>query len=275
MIINTSDTSSIKPFLKKFHIPLANSHKGQNGRVLIIGGSSLFHSASIWAAEIASHFADIVHYCSTYENNEIFTALKKKFHNGIVVSQDSIFDYVSEDDAILVGPGMMREGEEGEYTARLVRELIEKFPDKKFVFDAGALQMMEKEWLLNLKTPPILTPHALEYERLFGKDSPENVARQYNCTILLKKIDDTITDGDQTVKVVGGNQGLTKGGTGDLLAGLCLSLYAKNDSLTSATLASYLLKYTADRLSKRSGNWYNILNLIDEIPSTLRGLLDL
>lgn len=275
MIISTSDVDSIKPFLKKIYIPAADSHKGQNGRVLIIGGSSLFHSASIWAAEVASHLVDIVHYASTAENEKVFLSLKKKFHNGIVVPQKKLFDYVAEDDAVLVGPGMMREDEEGEYTARLVKELIEKFPNKKFVFDAGALQMMKKEWLLNLKTLPILTPHALEYEGLFGKQSPEKVAKEYNCVILLKKIEDIVTDGKTTITVVGGNQGLTKGGTGDLLAGLCLSLYAKNDPLTSAVLASYILKHTADRLSKRAGYWYNVSNLIDEIPSTLQGLLDL
>ena len=85
-----------------------NSHKGQNGRVLIIGGSSLFHSSSIWAAEIASYFVDIVHYSSTKENNEIFLSLKKKFRNGIVVEQKDLDEYVKEDDAILVGPGMLR-----------------------------------------------------------------------------------------------------------------------------------------------------------------------
>src|SRR4030042_3221729 len=95
--------------IKKSFIQKPDSHKGQNGKILIIGGSSLFHSASIWAAEIASYFVDIVHYSSTVENNEVFLALKKKFRNGIVVSQKDLLHYIQEDDAILVGPGMIRE----------------------------------------------------------------------------------------------------------------------------------------------------------------------
>ena len=108
MLIKTFDIKTIKPLMQKLFIPKSNSHKGQNGKVLIIGGSSLFHSASIWAAEIASHFVDIVHYSSTKENNEIFLSLKKKFHNGIIVSQKELEHYVKEDDAILLGPGMLR-----------------------------------------------------------------------------------------------------------------------------------------------------------------------
>src|SRR3990167_5420789 len=108
MFIKTSDTKSIKPYLKEIFLPKPNSHKGQNGKVLIIGGSSLFHAASIWAAEIASHFVDMVHYSSTKENNEIFLSLKKKFRNGIVIPQKHILEYVEEDDVILIGPGMVR-----------------------------------------------------------------------------------------------------------------------------------------------------------------------
>jgi len=62
MIIKTSDANLVKTFLSKLRLPKSNSHKGQNGRVLIIGGSSLFHSASLWATEVASHFCDMVHY---------------------------------------------------------------------------------------------------------------------------------------------------------------------------------------------------------------------
>jgi NAD(P)H-hydrate repair Nnr-like enzyme with NAD(P)H-hydrate dehydratase domain len=97
--LTTADDSTIHPFIKKLHIPAEHSHKGQNGRVLIIGGSKLFHAASLWAAEIATYMVDMVHYASTLENEQVFLALKTKFHDGIVVSQKDIPSYVSEDDA--------------------------------------------------------------------------------------------------------------------------------------------------------------------------------
>ena len=79
MLIKTSDLNSTVLNIKKLYIPDKNSHKGKNGKVLIIGGSKLFHAASIWAAESASHIVDIVHYSSTLENNEVMVSLKKKF----------------------------------------------------------------------------------------------------------------------------------------------------------------------------------------------------
>ncbi len=302
MHIHTSNPKDIQPFLKHLFLPQSDSHKGQNGRVLVIGGSSLFHSASIWAAETASFFVDIVHYASTEENNAVFLSLKKKFQNGIVVSRKHIPDYMQEDDAVLVGPGMMRGGKNSKFEIRnskfnellkitdeslftylIIHYLICNFPEKRFVFDAGALQMMKKDWLLQLKTPPILTPHKGEFQQLFGESiegksegdiqkTVEAHAKKYRCVILLKAVKDFISDGEHTFVVEGGNAGLTKGGTGDVLAGLSLGLYAKNNPFYSAVIASYLLKKSADELYKKQKGWFTVANLIQTIPQTLASL---
>jgi len=306
-LIKTNDVKTVRDFFKKFNLPKENSHKGQNGKVLIIGGSSLFHAASLWAAEVSSHFVDIVHYCSTKENQKIFLNLKTKFRNGIIVSKKDLIDYVEEDDAILVGSGMIRKDklniknqvskihlkhqkdlidikDEALYTYFLPKFLIENFSQKKFVFDAGALQMMEKEWLLKLKTPAILTPHQKEFERLFGEkifdldfekkvEIVKKYAKKYKIIILLKAIKDIVSDGEKTYVVEGGNQGLTKGGSGDVLAGLVVSFYAKNKALESAIFASILLKRTADVLFLEKGYWYNINNLIEAVPLVLKKII--
>jgi len=306
-LIKTNDVKTFRDFFKNFNLPKENSHKGQNGKVLIIGGSSLFHAASLWAAEVASHFVDIVHYCSTKENQKIFLNLKTKFRNGIIVSKKDLIDYVKEDDAILVGPGMIRKErlniknqiskihfknqkdlidieDEGLYTYFLPKFLIENFSQKKFIFDAGALQMMDKEWLLKLKTPAILTPHQKEFERLFGEkifdldfekkvEIVKKYAKKYKIIILLKAIKDIVSDGEKTYVVEGGNQGLTKGGSGDVLAGLVVSFYAKNKALESAIFASILLKKTADVLFLEKGYWYNINNLIEAVPLVLKKII--
>jgi len=306
-LIKTNDPKTVRDFFKNFNLPKENSHKGQNGKVLIIGGSSFFHAASLWAAEVASHFVDIVHYCSTKENQKIFLNLKTKFRNGIIVSKKDLIDYVEEDDAILVGPGMIRKEksniknqiskihfknqkdlidikDEGLYTYFLPKFLIENFSQKKFVFDAGALQMMDKEWLLKLKTQAILTPHQKEFERLFGEkifdldfekkvEIVKKYAKKYKVIILLKAIKDVVSDGEKTYVVEGGNQGLTKGGSGDVLAGLVVSFYAKNKALESAVFASILLKKTADVLFLEKGYWYNINNLIEAVPLVLKKII--
>ena len=309
MIIKTSRTSLIQPFIKIIRFPESNSHKGQNGKILIIGGSSLFHAASLWAAEIASHFVDIVHYSSTIENEKVFLSLKKKFINGIIVPQKDLVDYIKEDDVVLIGPGMIRLNpksqtlnfkqiqnsnlkfqnlikikNEGRYTYFLTKYIIENFPDKKFVFDAGALQMMDKKWLNKLKNIPIITPHQKEFERLFdislaNKKITEKmtiikkIAKENKIVVLLKAIDDIISDGKKVYMVRGGNAGLTKGGTGDILAGLTASFYAKNEPLISAVLSSYLIKKTADVLFEEKGYWYNNNDIIQTIPKILKRLI--
>lgn len=303
MIIKTSDDKSVFPFLKKLYLPPKDSHKGINGQVLIIGGSSLFHAASLWSAEVASHFVDIVHYSSTKENNQVFLSLKKKFINGIIVSQKDIPAYVKEDDAILIGPGMTRgkvkiadkQGklgfndlinlkDEPTYTYYLTRYLIYSFPHKKFVFDAGALQMLQPSWLTHLIKKPILTPHQIEFEKVFKisvKDKSLNskaaivkeTAKKYNSFIILKAISDIVSDGEKTVIIKGGNPGLSKGGTGDVLAGLIVSLFSKNEPFTACVVSSFLLKKTGDDLLKIKGYWYNINDIIEELPKVLNRLL--
>ena len=306
-LIKTNDVKTVRDFFKKFNLPRENSHKGQNGKVLIIGGSSLFHAASLWAAETASYFVDMVHYCSTEENEKIFLNLKTKFRNGIVIPRKNLLDYVEEDDAVLVGPGMLRKSkvtppavgqnlkvnnfeeilvaeDEGDYTYFLTKFLIENFPEKKFVFDAGGLQMMEKEWLLKLKVPAIISPHQKEFERLFGEkiidldfdkklELVKKYAKKYQVIILLKAVRDIVSNGEKVYVIDGGNQGLTKGGSGDVLAGLVVSLYAKNFPLESAIFSSIILKIAADELLLEKGYWYNINNLIEKIPRVLKKIV--
>ena len=284
MTIKTTDEQLVKSFIAKLKLPGNNSHKGQNGKILIIGGSSLFHAASLWAAEVASHFCDMVHYSSTVENEKIFLSLKKKFRNGIVVPQAQIYDYANEDDTILVGPGMMRDGDEGKYTLELTLNLIKKFPEKRFVFDAGALQMMDPENLLLLKQTPIITPHQNEFEKLFGISVDklsltekvkvaESTAKKYHSLILLKAIVDIVSDGHETYIIEGGNSGLTKGGTGDVLSSLCASFYTKNSPLISSLVSSILLKKSAEELFYEKGYWYNVSDIINRLPRTLRSLI--
>ncbi len=283
MNISTSDSISIKAYLRRISTPQAVSHKGQNGKVLVIGGSSLFHGAVLWAAEAASHIVDMVHVASTQENNEIIQRIKTMWQTGMVIEQKNILSYAQEDDVILVGNGMMRTGDEGEFTRKTVHDLITHFPDKQFVFDAGALQMMDAKWLTALHTKAIVTPHQKEFETLFGIDISElpmeekekivsQKAIEFNCIILLKAVEDIISDGTKTVKVSGGNAGLTKGGTGDILAGLTSGMSATSDPFSSAVVASYLLKKTAEELFGIKGYWYTAKDVVSLFPAIFHSL---
>ena len=118
--------------LKKLYIPAADSHKGDNGKLLIIGGSVLFHAASLWSLQVASRIVDMVFYSSVPQNNELVEREKAEFRNGIIVPRNKIEHYIEEADCILIGPGLPRENgvEEGDDdTKELTEKLLRTYPN--------------------------------------------------------------------------------------------------------------------------------------------------
>ncbi len=301
--------------LEKLYIPPAGSHKGQNGKLMIIGGSQLFHAASLWALTIASRVVDMVFYSSVAENNQIVHELKKEFRNGIIVPRDEIENYIQEADAVLIGPGMMRTNpaeikkqnltfeeinaleDEGLQSYYLTKYLLAKYPDKKWIIDAGALQMIELPWLTQLHGNVILTPHQGEFERVFSNViairqqtekqthpnkiatssgqsrvlamTVEEIAKKYNAIILLKGEKDIVCSPQSSVEISGGNAGMTKGGTGDVLSGLIAALACKNELFLSAAAGSYFNKRAGEALYERVGYTFNASDLADEIPRVM------
>lgn len=292
--------------IKKIYIPQPGSHKGQNGKLMIIGGSQLFHAASLWALTIASRVVDMVFYSSVHENNQIVHELKKEFRNGIVVPRDEIESYINEADAVLIGPGMTRSSigisnfqfpisnleeintleDEGQQSYYLTKYLLEKYPEKKWVIDAGALQMMEPEWLLQLHGKMTITPHPNEFERIRSKIKDEGLkkriegeklekqieifAKEFGCIVLLKGQEDVVCSPESCFNIAGGNAGMTKGGTGDVLAGLVAALACNNDLLLAATAGAYFNKKAGDSLFEKVGYYFNASDLAEEIPVVMK-----
>jgi len=268
--------------VKKLILPKSDSHKGQNGRLLIIGGSHLFHAASLWSLTVASRIVDLVHYCSVEENNQLVHELKKEFRNGIVVPREEVEEYIKEDDCILIGPGMTRDEE----TKILTDTLLKKYPEKQWVIDAGALQMMELE---HIPGNTILTPHHQEFEtlkfriqnsefrissqKLKVEEQVMQFAKKYECIVLLKGKEDIASNGKETRIIEGGNAGMTKGGTGDVLAGLIAALACTNDPWVSTLAGSFINKYAGDELFETVGLFFNASDLADQIPKTMKRML--
>lgn len=270
-----------KKLLKKLYVPAPKSIKGENGKVLIIGGSDLFHSPAFWAFEVVSRIVDMVYFASTPLNNEVLKGLKKKFINGIIVPRGRVFDYIEEADSILLGPGLPRDdglGEEEESTKIITETLLSRYPHKKWVVDGGSLQVIKPHVL---PKNSIITPNRKEFEKLFdlrlkindlrrNEEMIVKVAKKFNTTILLKGPVDIISNGKQTIEISGGNAGMTKGGTGDVLAGLVSAFYAKNDALLSSACASYINKKAGENLEKRMGLYFNASDLVAEIPKVMK-----
>jgi len=284
VINNTKQTSQTEKFLnqafKDLKIAKKDSHKGENGKLLIIGGSQLFHAASKWSLDIASKIVDMVFYSSVPSNNNLIKQWQKgeltqqlnqqakaNFWQGIVVDRQQIKPYFEEADCILLGPGMERSA----YTTQLSNRLLQNWPEKKWVIDAGALQMINPD-LLNANC--IITPHQQEMKILQQKNSnfdPNNYQASPTC-LLKGQIDQIfirVNDELMTIKIEGGNAGMTKGGTGDVLAGLLAALYCKNQAATSSLIASYINKKAGDHLYQKVGPYFNSSDLVEAIPQLL------
>jgi hydroxyethylthiazole kinase-like uncharacterized protein yjeF len=264
--------------LKKLYLPPGDSHKGQNGKLLLISGSKLFHSSSLWALKIASRIVDMVFYSSVPENNQIVLEAKKEFRNGIVISRNKIEDYIQEADCILIGPGLPREDgiENGDDDTReLTEKLLKKYPEKKWVVDGGSLQVIKPEII---PRKAIVTPHSREFKKLFGLEvsekNVEKMSQKYGIVILTKGPTDFVCSPQKCVSIHGGNAGMTKGGTGDVLAGLIASLYCKNeDPLLVASAGSYINKKAGESLFEKSGYYFNSSDLVGEIPGIMKKLI--
>jgi NAD(P)H-hydrate epimerase len=192
-------------------------------------------------------------------------------------------DYIAKSDAVLIGPGFMRFGkektplgardyknhEEGRLTREITKKLLAGFPTKRWVIDAGSLQVMEADWI---PQGAIVTPNVKEYKILFGEMPAQEASKKYNCVIIQKGAAAQVTSPEKSLEVRNGNPGLTKGGTGDVLAGLAVSLYAKNEAFLAACSASYITKAAADELYASVGTNFNADDLADKIPETFFSL---
>ncbi len=252
-----------------------HSHKGDNGKVAVIGGSRHQHGAPLFSALAAeASGVDLVYTVLPNCHEEVSkqTSLNFQVHamSGDDLSKkdvDPILALLATVDCAVIGPGIARTKECVEVLHDIVGSAM-----CDLVLDATALQ----PWTMSeAKTKRmIMTPHAAELERMqliVGqlqislKDSPS--------ILLLKGNEDTIFSTDKKETVAGGNAGLTVGGTGDALAGLIAGLLAQGmDAFDACKTASTIVKRAADELLPEYGYAFTTREVIARIPHLLTTL---
>jgi len=271
--------------LQRLFEPHKESSGEDNGQVTIIGGSTLFHGAPLYALTVASRIVDMVFFATPEKSvGMVAENFRSKLMSFIWIPWDEVEDYIEKSDAILIGPGFLRFhsektpyekrfevcDEECQKTKEITENLLKKFPKKKWVIDAGSLQTVDPKFI---PCDAILTPNKKEFKLLFDKDysldSAREVSGKYKCVLVVKGPVTNVFGRGKVVEVHGGNPGLTKGGTGDVQSGLTVALLAKNDSMLAATAAAYITKAAGDELSKKVGVYYNADDLANKIPGVL------
>lgn len=260
------------------------SHKGDNGLVLVVAGSIPLAGAPHYVAMGAYRTgADLVHVATPPEAAAAIRswgpeALVHEAGRGGHLTSDAlpaIEALMDRCTAVAVGPGLGRHPS----TLRAARSVLAAAADRGLptVVDADGLDALDDALLARHGSRMVLTPHAREFLDLSGRAATRaNVvayARRHGVTVLRKSAVDVVTDGTRTRDCDRGHPTLTVGGTGDVLTGITAALLAKGAApFDAACAASYLLKASGEVAASVRSYGATASDVAEAIPSILARL---
>ena len=230
-------------------------HKGDRGRVTVVGGSAGMSGAALHTARAA--FAAGAGLVKLVAAPDTLAAARASLPDVLTVEsalgaelEPAVAEALDWADALVVGPGLGREAVRGEFLqAVLARRPVPT------VVDADALTLFQGE----ATRPIVFTPHLGEFRALFGDQLADAVANdrwaaaakaahKVKGTVLLKGVPTVVADMRGPVHVVAsGNPGLATGGSGDLLAGFIGAFLARGGAAAeAAALGAHALGRAAE-----------------------------
>ena len=255
-----------------------NAHKGNSGRVLVIGGGAYYGAPALAAMAALRTGADIV----TVAVPENVADTVASFSSNLIVVPLSgnrlnpenlpvLKSLIESHDVAVIGPGIGRDTS----TLKTVRQLLPLC--RKAVIDADALY--DLSFPVKSEGKFILTPHSAEFSRLSGVAVPQTLAEkkqivsqfagQNGVIVVLKGKVDIISDGQNTRLNRTGNAGMTVGGTGDVLTGITGSLFAVNNGMDAASCAVFINGASGDLAFDKKGFGLLATDIIDRITDVI------
>ena len=262
-----------------------NSHKGDMGRVLLICGSKGYTGAAALAAMGALRTGAGLVYLGVPECIYAIEAIKLneaivfplQDHQGTVSTKaiGEISRYLNKMDAVLIGPGLGVSKE----TEEVTRAILETYQGP-VVLDADGITVMKahKDVLRDRTGPTVITPHEGEFSRFTGNPVEDrrmcaaDLAKELGCVVVLKGHNTVITDGTTGFINQTGNPGMAVGGSGDVLAGVIVSLIGQGISpLQAAAVGAWLHGAAGDICAKEIGQ-YGMLpsDLLQVLPRLMK-----
>jgi len=265
------------------------AHKGDFGRVLIIGGSKMFSGAPALSAMAALKTGSDLAIIMTPES--VSSAIRSFSPNIIVqplegeiitsgVLMPSLLKMVEKAKSVVIGPGLGS----FEESMKAAKEAIELCQEKNIplVIDADAIKAVADFQIKFKKDSVVVTPHAGELKTLVGEKSiPSNLnermlfikekAVQIKATILFKAPYDIISDGGRVKINRTGNPGMTVGGTGDVLTGIVGAfLSQEKDAFSSACVSAYICGLSGDLAVGEKGFHIVATDVIEKVPQAFK-----
>jgi len=263
----------------------SQSHKGDFGRLLIVGGSETFSGAPTLVAVAALRVGVDLAYVgapekTAYAISSMSPDLITIKLEGAHLNPDNVAalkPYIESADAVAVGPGLGLHPETGKAVKAII-ETVEKV-GKPLLLDADGLKAFAG-FKRQLKVPLVLTPHSGEYTVLTGEKLPENLldrvsavqktAAKLNATVLVKGAVDIISDGRRFKLNFTGNPGMTVGGTGDVLSGIVGAFLAQHvDPFEAAVAGAFVNGAAGDFVFEEKGYHMTASDLVPWIPRVL------
>jgi len=259
--------------------PKEESHKGDNGELLIVGGGP-YYGAPVLAAKAAYRTGvDLVHLAIPSSIADIAAGFSPDFivhplkgerlntsHTG------DILELSRGCDSMVIGPGLGSE----KGTLKAVKRIIEKV-DIPQLIDADALKACRRG-MVEFNIDTILTPHRGEFEKLVAPQKNKDMeayadefALENEVTLLVKKKIDYITDGKRHKRNDFGNEGMTVGGTGDTLSGVVGALMCKGlNPFEAARVGAYMTCTSGERAYEEYSWGLLPDDIIEKIPENFK-----
>jgi ADP-dependent NAD(P)H-hydrate dehydratase / NAD(P)H-hydrate epimerase len=248
-------------------------HKGECGRVLVIGGGpytgapalaamAALRAGAGWVTVAApQRAADTV---ASFSPDLITVPLSDR-HKIVPADVAIVAPLIAGHDVVVIGNGAGRDPATLQAMAEMLR-LCEKV-----VVDADALQP-------DMPLKGIVTPHCGEFKRISGfdcpGDRPEQTVSEFsaarNLVTLLKARINVISDGRRVKLNETGNPGMAVGGTGDVLAGITGAFYCRNDAFAAAASAAFAGGAAGDMAYEEKGFWLTATDMVDRIPYVMK-----
>lgn len=262
-----------------------DAHKGDFGKILLLCGSRGYTGAAALAAMGALRSGSGLVFLGVPEC--IYGIEAVKLTEPVVFplpDQDGklsreasalVAEKLPQMDAVLIGPGLGQ----SEGTLSVVQTVLEQ-AQCPVVVDADGINLLSrhKDILRGRTAPTILTPHDGEFMRLAGeigenrRATAEKAARDTNIILLLKGHRTIITNGEETYINPTGNPGMAVGGSGDVLAGVIVSLLGqKLPPLEAAACGAWLHGAAGDICAREIGQ-YGMLpsDMVEVLPRLLK-----
>lgn len=244
-----------------YPFPRPTSHKGQNGRVLVIAGGPYTGAPALVGFGALGVGADLVHIATPALAATVVASYSPMLivhplvgHRLFREDLRQVLELMSRADAAAIGPGLG----DVEGTMEAVRDIVRNLTIP-IVVDADAIKAVAADPKCIAGKAAVLTPHSREFQTLTGKslpDSPEargefvrEAAKSFGATVLLKGPVDIVSDGTRLKFNYTHNVGMTVGGTGDVLCGVTAGLIAKGMGLFDAARLAAFTNGTAGNLA--------------------------